>query len=318
MTKLLITGAGGMLGANLVLDALAAGYQVVAADYEHPVRQAGVESVVADLSRPGTAQEVFVARRPDWVIHCAAATNVDACEADPATAFRLNRDMAGQVAMAAQVVGAQLVHISTDAVFDGERGGYTEQDEPHPISAYGESKREGERVVLSEHPGALIVRTNIYGWNAQAKQSLAEWFLGQLRAGAACPGFTDAWFSPILVNDLGDWLLRLLEKGVQGIYHVAGAACLSKFEFGVRLAEAFGLDGTLLRPSRQSDAVDRARRGSRLCLDSGKVADELRRPLPDVAQGLARFRRLEQEGRVETLRSLVSIPEGGLNGGNAA
>jgi dTDP-4-dehydrorhamnose reductase len=251
-----------MLGANLVLDALVAGYQVVAVDYEHPVRRAGVESVVADLSRPGTAQEVFVARRPDWVIHCAAATNVDACEADPATAFRLNRDMAGQVAMAAQAVGACLVHISTDAVFDGERGGYTEDDEPHPINVYGASKLEGEWAVLSEHPGALLV--------------------------------------------------EMLGNAARGIYHVAGSECISKYEFGIRLAQVFGLDGRLIRRTSMERARLGARRGQRLCLDCSKTRAVLGRPLPDLLTGLQNFAELGRGGRAGVLRSLcpTSVKDG--------
>lgn len=307
MTTLLITGAGGMLGANLVLDALAAGHQVIAVDYQHPVRRAGLESVTADLSRPGAAQEILAARRPAWVIHCAAATNVDACETDPGTAFRLNRDMAGQVALAARAVGARMAHISTDAVFDGEQGEYTEDDEPRPINVYGESKLDGERVVLAEHPEALIVRTCIYGWNAQPKQSLAEWLLARLEAGQACPGFTDAWFSPILVNDLGDRLLQMLERRMQGVYHVAGGECISKYEFGVRLAEVFGLDPQLVLPESVDGGRLRATRGRRLCLQCQKVRRSLGQAPPGALAGLQHFAALRRQGRPQSLRELCAV-----------
>jgi dTDP-4-dehydrorhamnose reductase len=318
VTKLLITGAGGMLGANLVLDALAAGHEVVAVDFLHPVLHPEIESVTADLTRPGSAMAVFAAHQPEWAIHCAAATDVDACEADPETAFRLNRDMAGQVAMAAQAVGARLVHISTDAVFDGQRGGYTEEDEPHPINVYGESKLEGEWAVLSEYPGALIVRTNIYGWNAQAKQSLAEWFLARLEAGQETPGFTDAWFTPILVNDLNDQLLQMLQRGLQGVLHVAGRECVCKYEFGKRLAEMRGLETALLHPVSKGGSGLRAQRGSNLCLDCRKAGVSLGRALPSVAQGLERFLHLSGDGHVEALKSMTLIPERGRIGGGVS
>jgi dTDP-4-dehydrorhamnose reductase len=317
VAKLLITGAGGMLGANLVLDALAVGHQVIAVDYQHPVRHPQVRSASVDLSRPGSAQKLLAEHRPEWVIHCAAATEVDACEADPAMAFRLNRDMAGQVALAARAVDARLVHISTDAVFDGERGGYTEDDEPRPVNVYGESKQEGELAVRAEYPQALVVRTNIYGWNAQPKLSLAEWFLARLESGQECPGFTDAWFTPILVNDLADRLLQMLERGIEGLYHVAGRECITKFEFGRRLAERFGLDGDLVRPTGQGEAILRAKRGSRLCLDCGKAADRLGSPLPDVAQGLERYCQLAGGGRLAVLKSMHLTGEVTSKGGSA-
>jgi dTDP-4-dehydrorhamnose reductase len=306
MARLLITGAGGMLGVSLVLEARATGHQAIAVDCGHPVFHQGVETVVADLAAPGAAQAVLAAARPDWVIHCAAATSVDGCEADPALALRLNRDMAGQVALAARAVGARLAHISTDAVFDGERGGYAEEDEPHPVNVYGKSKREGELAVLAEDVRALVVRTNIYGWNAQAKQSLAEWFLCRLEAGERCPGFADVWFTPILVNDLAPLLLKMLEVGLRGIYHVGGGECLSKYEFGVRLAEVFGLDASLIQPVEVGATGLQAKRPSRLCLDGSKIERALRVRLPAAADGLERFAALRREGYVRRVKALMA------------
>lgn len=313
MTRLLITGASGLLGSNLVLEAVAAGHQVVAVSYRHAVRHPKVASVTADLSHPGEAQRILGDWRPGWVVHCAAATDVDACEVEPAKAFRLNRDMAGQVAMAARAAGARLVHVSTDAVFDGERGKYTEDDEPHPINVYGDSKLAGERVVLAEYPGALVVRTCIYGWNAQPKQCLSEWFLSRLRAGQEAPGFIDAWFSPILVKDLGEIVLRLLSEGKAGIWHVGGRDCLSKFDFGVLIAQVFGRDPHLIKPEEMQGSRLRACRGRHLCLQSSRVAALDGVQLPRVSDGLRRWKRQERDGTTRELRRLVGSEEGACN-----
>jgi len=308
MTRLLITGAGGLLGANLALAAQAAGHQVIAVDFLHPIRHREVESVEADLARPGAALQVFAARRPRWAVHCAAAVDVDACEADPETAFRLNRDMAGHVAMAARAVGAKLVHISTDAVFDGERGGYTEEDEPHPVSVYGSSKLEGERVVLSECPSALVARTNIFGWNARPKLSLSEWFLERLRRGERCTGFTDVSFSPIAVADLSLGLLRLLSMPVSGVLHLAGGETISKYEFGLRIAEAFQLSPDPIVPGSVDALRPRARRAHRLGLDVRKAETLLGAPMPLLSPMLRRWRQEETDGTLDRLRSLVAGP----------
>ena len=308
MTRLLITGAGGLLGANLALDALAAGHQVIAVDFQHPIRHPEIESVKANLSAPGAAREVFAEYRPGWAIHCAAAVDVEACEADPETAVRLNRDMAGHVAMAARAVGARLAHISTDAVFDGERGGYTEEDEPHPINVYGLSKLDGERVVLSECPQALVVRTNIYGWNARPKLSLSEWFLERLRRGERCTGFTDVTFSPMAVGDLAACVLQLLPLSVAGVLHVAGGEVISKYEFSRGVAAAFGLSPAPIIPGSVEASPLRARRPHRLGLDVRQAESVLGKPLPQVEAGLRRWREQERDGTVDRLRALIVQP----------
>jgi len=311
MTRLLITGAGGLLGANLALEALAAGHQVIAVDFLHQIRHPEIESVKADLSRPGAAMEVFAAHHPRWAVHCAAAVDVDACETDPETAFRLNRDMAGHVAIAARAVGARLVHISTDAVFDGERGGYAEDDEPHPINVYGSSKLDGERVVLSEYPEALVVRTNIYGWNAQPKLSLSEWFLDRLRRGERCTGFTDVTVTPIAVGELAVRILRLLSMPVSGVLHLAGSETVSKYEFGRRIAEAFRLSPDPIVPGLVDASRLRARRPRRLGLDVRKAEKLLGAPMPAIGPALRRWRVQETDGTLDRLRALVVRPASG-------
>lgn len=316
MARLLITGASGLLGANLVLGALAAGHEVVAVSRRHGVRHPMVDAVRADLSSPAEARRILDDRKPDWVIHCAAAADVEACELEPAMAFRLNRDMAGQVAMAARSVGARLAHVSTDAVFDGERGDYTEEDLPRPINVYGESKLEGERVVQHEHPKALVVRTNFYGWNALPKLGLAEWFLSRLRAGQETPGFVDVWFSPILASHLGDILLRLLANGRSGIWHLGGSDCLRKYDFGVQIASTFGENPGLIRPVEVSALRFHARRGRRLCLRSIRIGSSESIRLPSVSEGLSRWKREEENGTLEGLRALVA-PDGWSGTGDA-
>jgi len=176
MSRLLITGASGLLGANIVL-ASHEEHELIAIYHRHPIELEGVQSVSADLCQPGRSMELFDRYKPDWVIHCAADTSIDEIESDPERAYRMNRDMAGNVAKAAKETGAKLVHISTDAIFDGREGLYREGDPTEPVNVYGKSKLAGEQAVQAIYPEALIIRTNIFGWNAQQKTSLAEWFI---------------------------------------------------------------------------------------------------------------------------------------------
>jgi len=300
----LVTGASGLLGANLVLQATPE-HEVIAVSHRQRLAAPGVTSRQVDLTVREEARALIAEFAPDWIVHCAAATDIDRCEDEPDVAFRLNRDMAADVAASAFERRAAFLLISTDAVFDGEKGDYDEGDDPTPVSVYGRSKLEGERAVTAGHPQAIIVRTNIFGWNAQPKYGLAEWFLTRCGAGIRSPGWTDVRSTPILVNDLAGILLRLLASGGQGIYHVGGSSCLSKYEFGRRLAAEFALDPEQIVPASLQSAGLRAARGRNLCLRGARVERELGLRLPPIEQGIARFRRLRDDGTVDRLRSML-------------
>ena len=194
---ILVTGASGLLGANLVLTALDRGMPVMAVSNRVPFRHPDAESASLDVRDADAVRAVVARVRPDVVVHTAALTDVDACEGDPALAHAVNAHAPGVLARAAAEAGARLVHVSTDAVFDGQRGGYTEADPTSPVNVYARTKLDGERAVLAASPDHLVVRTTLFGWNAQPKKSLAEWVLGRLDAGERVPGFTDAVFAPL-------------------------------------------------------------------------------------------------------------------------
>lgn len=298
MKRVLLTGASGLLGSNLARD-WAGNLQVTGVVHQHLLDLAGVELVALDLTQPSAAERLMEQVQPELVVNCAAATSIDDCERHPQAARRLNCDLAGWVAAAAAGAGVRLIHISTDAVFDGGRGGYHESDPPSPINVYGRSKLAGEAAVQEAYPQALIVRTNLFGWNPPHKRNLAEWFLAKLVEGQPCPGFTDVCFSPVLVNQLGEVLLELASTDAGGVMHVGGASCLSKYEFGRKLAEGSGLDPELIRPTLLADVQLGAPRGQQLCLDSSYVERLLGRLLPAVETGIRRFWELRQLGSIQ-------------------
>ncbi|OGO19496.1 MAG: hypothetical protein A2Z14_04000 [Chloroflexi bacterium RBG_16_48_8] len=304
MTKLLVTGASGLLGSNLVFEATRQ-QEVIALSHTHPVRFEGAEVVRADLSLAENVMRVIRQFSPDWVVHCAAETNVDRCEMDPERAFLLNRDIPRWVAQATRVSGGRMIHISTDAVFDGSRSGYQEEDVPQPINVYSRSKLEGELAVREEDPRAMILRTNFFGWSALDKMSLAEWFLAHLEEGRSCRGFTDVFVKLLLVNDLVQLLLRMMESECEGIYHVVGRDCVSKYDFGVRLAQVFQLDEKWILPVKVDQLGLIAPRARNLCLDTSKISNMLDMEMPSLEEGLRRFYELKQRGYPERLKSLI-------------
>ena len=300
---ILVTGASGLLGANLVLTALDRGMPVMAASNRVPFRHPDAESVSLDLRDADAVRDVVARVRPDVVVHTAALTNVDACEDDPETAHAVNAHAPGVLATAAAEVGARMVHVSTDAVFDGARGGYVESDPTNPVNVYARTKLDGERAVLAASPDHLVVRTTLFGWNAQPKDSLAEWALGRLDAGERVPGFTDAVFAPLEASTLGGLLLDLAGLGASGVLHLGSADAVSKYEFARAVAQVFGHDADLVDPVVMADVPFRAPRPARTALDASRAAGLLGRPLPSTRDGVERMRALRDEGWADRLRA---------------
>ncbi|KAF0109301.1 MAG: dTDP-4-dehydrorhamnose reductase [Anaerolineaceae bacterium] len=302
MTRILVTGASGLLGLNLALSA-SERHTVTGVDR---CKLSGVpfDLICANLLDRGTVDRVLDTARPDWLIHCAALANLEACEADPDLARRLNADLPGGLAAACARRGVKMVHISTDSVFDGTKEEpYTEADAPSPVGMYPVTKLEGEQNVLAADPKAAVARVNFFGWSLGGKRSISEFFFNNLSAGKRCNGFTDVWFCPIFVGDLADTLLRMLEKGLSGLYHATGSDALTKYEFGVRLARRFGFDETLIDPISVGQSELTARRSPILRLSVHKLSTALGMEIPGVSTGLDRFYTQFQQGYPQKIRS---------------
>lgn len=303
--RLLVTGASGLLGACVVLEQ-SPRFSIVAAFHEHPLVPGPYELLPLDITQPDAVLAAFQQARPDLVVHTAALTNVDLCEERPADAERINVQGASAVAAAAEAVGAALIHMSTDYVFDGMTGRYTEEDPPHPLGVYARTKRAGEEAVLARCPGATVVRTTLYGWNGRAKQSFAERVLEGVSGGRPVTAFTDMYWSPTLANDLADALVRLIERPMPGIFHVAGRERCSRYEFACAVATAFSHDPALVCTGRLAEASLKAPRPPDASLDVSKYERTFGVTLPTLAEGLARFRRLRDAGYPARVTSLLA------------
>ena len=289
---MLVTGASGLLGANFLQIAQRQQQKTIGVYHKHPIQLPNVTLLQADLTSGQTTRELLATYRPTCIVHCAALTNVDHCQTHPKDAYQVNVEMTYNLAVAAQKVGAHFVYISTDSVFGGQTGNYTETDETAPCNVYAQTKLEGERVAQAETPECLIIRTNIYGWNWQKKMSLAEWILSRLEANQIIPGFKDVTFAPIFVNQLSLIILDMVKQDLRGIYHVCGSETVSKYQFAHCLAKVFEKDDALVRPTAVDSSQLTAPRPRHTALCTDKVTRALNKHMPDVWSGLNEFKRL--------------------------
>jgi dTDP-4-dehydrorhamnose reductase len=305
MKRLLVTGVSGLLGINLALRE-SAHRDVVGVINSHSLVDAPFLTKPFNLTAPGAIDRMLDEIKPGAVIHCAAMADIDACEKQPEKAAVINTRVPGILAQACSVRNIRLVHISTDAVFDGQCGDYVETDIPNPLSVYARTKLDGEKAVLDAFPKAVVARVNFYGWSLTGKRSLAEFFYNNLSEGKPVNGFTDVQFCPLFVNHLADLLLQLLDSGHSGLFHVVSPVSLSKYEFGCRIAEAFGLDKNLIKPVSVMDGGLTARRSPNLTLNTGKLSKALQSALPGVEEGIKEFAVQMKEGFPQRLKNYLN------------
>lgn len=301
--RILVTGASGLLGLNLALEA-ARDHTVIGVTNRNPIDTDSFMVRNIDLLVPGACERLLDETQPDWIIHCAALAIIDACEADPAQAQQLNTEVPAKLASIVARGGARFLHVSTDAVFDGIRGNYDEQDPPNPLSVYAKTKLAGEQAVADTNPDAIIARVVLYGWSLNGKRSLAEFFFNNLSAGKPVKGFTDVIFCPLLVNDLAHIFLQMLAAELNGLYHVVSSECLSKFAFGVRIARKFGLSEDLISPTSVAESGLAAARSPNLTLRTDKLARDIGVPPPDISSGLENFYSLYKQGYPQMLKAI--------------
>ena len=289
-SRWLVTGATGFLGANLG-QSLRGRVQRIGA-VRTPKQQDDLfdEYIEIDLIDETSLAHAVRTTTPDVIVHSAALAYHDRCESDPTLAFAMNTRSTEVLHQAAAEVGATFVFISTDAVFDGTRGDYSETDEPHPTSVYGESKVRAEQAVLTD-PNALVVRTNFFGWSPSGTRSILEFFVSSLRQGTQVRGFTDFTVTSGYTQELCEVLWQLAGAGHQppapGLWHVTASDALTKYDFGVAVAEAFGLDDSLITPTTAD--IHPPRNGD-ISLNTSKIATWLGRPLASQRAGIERAR----------------------------
>jgi dTDP-4-dehydrorhamnose reductase len=275
--RLFITGGSGLMGSKVAEIALASGNEVFCG-YARNEPEYG-KGIKFDLLDQTGIEDLVKKIAPDVIIHSAALTDVDRCECDKELAYKINVDGTRAVASAAEKAGSFLVYVSTDYVFDGNRGMYREEDKTNPISYYGYTKLLGEQFC-----SGCIARTSvIFGSRpARGKINFALWLLSSLKSGRQVRVVTDQFITPTLNNNLAKMVLEVADKRLVGIYNLAGATRLSRYDFALELAKEFDLDPSLILPSKMDELKWAAKRPMDSSLDTSKAKRELmEKPLPN-------------------------------------
>jgi len=183
---------------------------------------------------------------PDVIIHCAAIVNVDECEINKRVAEVLHRDVTAILACY-KSDSTRFIYISTDSVFDGQKGSYTEKDVPNPINYYAKTKRDGEIVVLENNHNGVVIRTNIYGCHLENGKSLVEWAIDNLKQGKSIIGFNDVYFNPVYAKQVAEVIKEIIPtKYFKGILNVTSKEYCSKYEFLLSIARQFNFNTELI------------------------------------------------------------------------
>lgn len=288
--RALIVGASGLLGHALYRRWTERGWDVAGTYREFALD--GLRRL--DVLEPGSLDALLEELKPRVVAFPASIPHVDYCQQHPEETRRLNVDATLSAARAAREAGARFVFFSTDYVFDGRRGGYTESDAPAPLGAYGRQKLEAERGLLAV-PGALVLRVcGLFGWEFRQKNFVLQ-AVRRLKAGERFQAAEDQSYTPTYVPFLADAVGDLAERGAEGLLHLAGSERLSRVEFARAAAEAFGLDAGLVEPvgSASLTRPGAAPRPADSSLDCSKAAALLGRPVPGAREGLKAMARAQ-------------------------
>ena len=285
--RLLITGVSGLLGNNLARY-FKDKHEILGLYNFHPVVIRGITSEKCSILGLDSLKKIIHEFEPSIIIHCASLANVDECE--------LNKDLTKKVNVLAtkNLVNSivdrdiKLIYISTDSVYDGIKGAFSENDNINPLNYYGLSKYEGELEVAKKE-NSLVFRTNIFGWNIQDKRSIGEWILGELGAGRRINCFRDAYFSSIYTFEFARVIDIAIQRDLSGVYNCGASDSCSKYEFAHKIADYFGLDKASIKPISIDDFNFKAKRGKKLTLNVNRLQKELDYRLSTIEQSVEAF-----------------------------
>lgn len=280
MKTILVTGSNGLLGQKITAQLLSQHqFRLVATskgENRFPVKE-GYSYAEMDILDPENIRQVVERVQPDAIIHTAAMTNVDTCETEQEQAYQLNVVSLKTMTSICEEYNIQLVHLSTDFIFDGANGPYDELAAPNPLSYYGRTKLEAEEVIKNSRCKWAILRTIlVYGTVTDLSRSnIVLWAKNALEKGAPINVVNDQWRMPTLAEDLADCCLLAVEKDAQGVYNASGTDMMRIVDLVYRVADFWGLDKSPITEISSASLNQQAKRPGRTGFILDKAVTEL-------------------------------------------
>jgi dTDP-4-dehydrorhamnose reductase len=240
-----------------------------------------------DITNESKIKETIGDINPDFVVNTAAIANVDLCETERELAYKTNALAVGYIGEACKKLNIPLCHISTDYVFDGEKGNYVEDDEMNPINYYGWTKAEGEKILNElNYDLTSIVRISVPYCVSPVKTNFFLWVLNSLREGKEINAVIDQWNTPTYTDELTNGIIKIYEKYVNGTLHFGGGEKVSRYEFALKVAKIFDLNSDLIKPIQSSELGWKANRPKDTSLNNNKIEKRLKIKLKTINECL--------------------------------
>ncbi|MCH6198170.1 SDR family oxidoreductase [Aquiflexum sp. LQ15W] len=278
----LVTGANGLLGQKLIgflrndekVELIGTGKGASRLPESWEGSYSWMELDITDRDQ---VMAVFSVTKPDSVIHTAAMTQVDDCEKDREGCEILNIEAVRYLIEACEKYDTHLIHLSTDFVFDGEAGPYSEEALPNPVNYYGVTKMEAENLLFASKVRWAIVRTVLVYGIAQdmSRSNIILWVKKSLEEGKTIKVVNDQWRTPTLAEDLAEGCILIMKKGATGVFNISGADFLTPYDMAIQTAEYFGLDKNLILESDSTLFTQPAKRPPR----TGFIIDKAKKEL---------------------------------------
>ena len=276
--KMLVIGGTSLLGYKLLSNTN--DFELYASYNKNIINLKNVETLKIDITNKKNCEKIFDVK-PDIIINTAAITNVDYCEKFEKNAFDVNVTGTKNIAKIAEKLGSKLIHISTDAVFSGSKKFYVEEDKPNPISVYGKTKLESEKIISKVNDSVILRPSVLFGWipfeyiktkdESRKTMNFGLWVIDQLYKNNKISIVNDQINTPTLADNLAENIIEIIKTDLTGIFHLSGLSCISRLDFSKKIAKTFGYSNNLISSISSEKLKQFAPRSLESCLNCDKI-----------------------------------------------
>lgn len=288
MEKIVITGVNGLLGQKL-LEQVHHKYLILGIDlHDAPFnKKIKFEYRQLDLTKRRPIKDLIAEYQPNYIVNTAAMTDVDGCETQKELCWKINVEAVENLIYGVRNTGVKIIQLSSDYVFDGNNGPYSEASVPKPLGYYGKSKLASENLLIAAGIDHAIVRTMVlYGYGIEIRPNFVTWLIEKLKNGESVKIVTDQFGNPTLADDLARAIFRIIERNKWDLFHISGSELIDRYSFALKIADVFKLDKSLIAPITTPELNQPAPRPLKSGFILDKAKAELGIEMSNIEEGL--------------------------------